>query len=554
MTESPILLIYYHVSAITNRPRAETFERLACEDSGVLQTDINLPKRMVRIAVRMPFDFPTFKQRVASHGFHLEETDDAAPMAVPPPLALARDDSRSPASRDVCHVRVDGMTCRACEINIERCWKKIEGITDVRADAATGNVRIKTDGCALHCRTLEQALNDPKYRVHLVSPDALSETARPTTHAARPSFLQLVGLFALVLLLGSLLSKLGVLKPNVAIGAGMSIGAIFLLGLVAASSSCVAVTGGLLLSTAETFRRRYGSSTAWSRMQPVLLFVAGRIIGYGLLGGLLGMIGNALAPSTALTAIITVFAALFMLIMGLEMLGLAPAWLKRLLPRTSKSLSHKIMDAERKEHPIMPPLLGAATFFLPCGFTQALQLYALTTKSFLAGATTLAVFALGTAPALLLLGYATSSIKGKLGTWFFRFTGALVVVLGVWNLQNGLAIAGVTFSLPNFSTPAADANASFVPLENGVQIVRMSISTYGGYEPNVFTIRKGVPVRWEINVPNAAGCASVLISRPLGIRKYLTQGSNVLAFTPNASGIVPFSCSMGMYRGSFTVI
>ncbi|NCP77121.1 sulfite exporter TauE/SafE family protein [bacterium] len=41
---------------------------------------------------------------------------------------------------------------------------------------------------------------------------------------------------------------------------------------------------------------------------------------------------------------------------------------------------------------------GALTFFLPCGFTLAMQAYAITTGSFITGALTMMAFALGTAP------------------------------------------------------------------------------------------------------------------------------------------------------------
>jgi sulfite exporter TauE/SafE len=47
--------------------------------------------------------------------------------------------------------------------------------------------------------------------------------------------------------------------------------------------------------------------------------------------------------------------------------------------------------------------LGAASFFLPCGFTQAVQIFALSTGSPLFGAALLATFAVGTAPGLLAL-------------------------------------------------------------------------------------------------------------------------------------------------------
>ena len=46
---------------------------------------------------------------------------------------------------------------------------------------------------------------------------------------------------------------------------------------------------------------------------------------------------------------------------------------------------------------------GAATFFLPCGFTQAVQLYALSTGSPVSAGLTMAVFAVGTSPGLLAL-------------------------------------------------------------------------------------------------------------------------------------------------------
>jgi len=250
-------------------------------------------------------------------------------------------------------------------------------------------------------------------------------------------------------------------------------------------------------------------------------------------------------------------AAVDMLIMGLEMLHIAPAWVKRLLPRTSKSLSHKIMDAEGKEHWATPFFLGAATFFLPCGFTQALQLYALTTGSFGTASTILLAFALGTAPALLVLGYASNSLKGKLGKWFFQFSGALVVVLGLWNIQNAFSIAGI--SLPFASSKSSDAPLlmsipNTVERKDGVQVVKMKVDSLEGYVPENITIEAGKPVRWEVDGTNAGGCATVLISRELGVQTVLKKGINVIEFTPQKPGKIAFSCSMGMYRGTFTVI
>ena len=294
-------------------------------------------------------------------------------------------------------------------------------------------------------------------------------------------------------------------------------------------------------------------------MMPVMLFVLGRLASYGLLGGVIGLIGNALSPSPLVTGTITIIAALYMLIMGLDMLHLAPHWLKSMMPHMPKMFAHKAIRIEEKEHPLVPFFLGGATFFLPCGFTQALQLYALTTGSFTTSALLLFAFALGTAPALLALGWASSSLKGKFGKFFFQFSGALVIMLGLWNVQNGFTIIGLPLSAQSISHffasgseagSALDPNVSFDGRE---QTVRMTVNGYG-YTPNRFTLRQGVPTRWIVDAQSSSGCLSVLQAPSLGIRKLLARGDNVIEFTPTQTGTIPFSCSMGMFRGEMNVV
>lgn len=450
---------------------------------------------------------------------------------------------------------IDGMHCRSCELTVERRFKRLPRVQSVEVNAAKGVARVVCDGEPPAIEQLNEAVKNDGYVVR-----PIAEGAHPNPDAdlseRRPSFWQLVGLFGLVLILGSFLSKLGLFKTGITIGSEVGFWTAFAIGLVAASSSCIAVSGGLLLSASAKFNERFGTATPMARLRPVFLFVAGRVASYGLLGGAIGMIGKALSPSPFVTGLITLAAAAFMLIMGLDMLHLAPAWLKDLLPRMPKSLSHRIMDAEGHPHPLAPALLGAATFFLPCGFTQALQLYALTTHSFAGGATVLLAFALGTAPALLALGWASSSLKGKAGRFFFRFAGALVIVLGLSNIQNAFTIMGHPLSLPKFSETSqaaspsnADPNVTF---DGKTQVARMDVD--GGYSPDHFTIRAGVPTRWEINGINVGGCISVLQSPQLGLRMRLKPGLNVVDLNIPDPGTYAFSCSMGMFRGEITVI
>ena len=527
----------FSAPGISDAARASELKKFCRNYPGVVQVDDNRDKELLRLISQEPLNLNSFLNEAKTAGFELSAlSEPPAPQKTPPPSSVMR-------------VSIEGMTCRSCELTIERAWHKLAGVKRAKVNAATGQAELTLADGPIDIGALQSALGSNRYRVGPTEVVRSKQLAKE-----RPSFIRLIGLFGLVFMLGLILSNLGLFQTSFTPGAAMSFGAIFVVGLIAASSSCIAVTGGLLLSSAARFNERYASATRAQKIRPVLIFVLGRIASYAVLGGLLGVVGSALSPSPAVTAVITIVAALYMLIMGLDMLGLAPVWLKRFLPRLPKSLSHRVLDADDKSHPAMPFFLGAGTFFLPCGFTQALQLYALTTGSFAVGATSLLAFALGTAPALIGLGVASASLKGKTGKFFFQFSGALVVVLGLWNIQNGLAIAG--YSGPdqtdNLPGPAAAADPGVV-IKNGVQVVKMKVNSYG-YSPERFTIQAGVPVRWEVDGTQAGGCAGVIISRQLGIQKLLESGINVFEFTPDKPGEIKFSCSMGMYRGSFTVV
>ncbi len=517
---------------------------------GVVRVDINSQKQLIRIVSHKTLSWEYVRDILGEHGLRAT-------------LAPSGDQSFAKvAVGQVVKVRIEGMHCKSCEITIERKFRDVVGVGKVTANSAKGMARIVCSESALDLDALTAAVIDDGYRVTgilsrgEVLPEATDGSAFGTKE--RPTWWQLAGLFGAVYFLGLGLHSLGLLNFNVGTGNATTFGAAFILGLVAASSTCIAVSGGLLLSSAARFNARYVSTTPLARMRPVLLFVSGRILAYGILGGLIGLLGTVLSPSPLVTGFITIAAALYMLAMGLEMLGIAPSWLKAMLPHMPKSLSHRVMDADSSTHALAPVLLGAGTFFLPCGFTQALQLYALTTGSFWTSASILFAFALGTAPALLALGWVSGSLKGKAGQFFFRFAGALVVMLGLWNVQNGFTVMGYPLSWPSFSLGDSGQAASLgsdsnVTYDGHIQTVKMAVAL-NGYTPNQFTIRRGVPTRWEIEGTNAGGCLSVIQMPSLNIRQRLNPGTNVVEFTPTTNGTLNFSCSMGMYRGTMQVV
>lgn len=453
-------------------------------------------------------------------------------------------------------LRIHGMHCASCEVLIERKFKAVAGVEGVRVNHATGKA-ILSCTCEPDLAQLDAAIKPHGYSLtrwgepgHTMPAAEAGGTRRDYLHAGAV-FLILFGLYLL-------LKQYDFLLPTFSFSDSMGYGVVFIVGLVAAASTCIAVTGGLLLAVAARYNEQRPHLSGAQKFRPHLYFNLGRILGYTAFGAGVGLLGSMLTISPRATGLLTIAASVVMVMLGLRLLKIFP-WLSRLQPKMPKFIAHKIHDLSASQHPAGPAALGALTFFLPCGFTQALQLYVLTQGSWVKGALTMFVFALGTLPALLSLGVISSFAKGAFQRHFLKFAGALVVLLGVFNIQNGLTLAGVNMRLPGISADGGVRAASLavddpnVTFDGQQQVVKMDVAAFK-YVPNHFTIRQNVPVRWEINGVNTYGCQSVILMPSLGITKYVKQGPNVIEFTPTKAGELQFHCSMGMYRGSFTVI
>jgi sulfite exporter TauE/SafE len=364
---------------------------------------------------------------------------------------------------------------------------------------------------------------------------------------------------AFVVMVGILfgLNQFDLLPQRLTISDEMSYGLVFAIGLVASVSSCMAVAGGLLVAIAAKYNEMSSNLTSFQRLKPHLYFNAGRIVSYTLLGGAVGALGATLTLSPEVNGILTIVASAVMILLGLQMLRLFPA-MTRFMPTMPKALSHRIHDLAERDTKGSASLLGAATFFLPCGFTQALQLYVLSKASFTTGALTMLAFSLGTLPALLSLSAVSSFASGAFQGRFLTFAGAAVIVLGLLNIQYGVVLTGGDLGAapPADSVkPTSVAMAQSTPT-GAKQIAVMRVSGYE-YSPNRFTVTQGVPVEWRIDGRDAAGCGRVLISPGLGIRKYLSSdGPTIIAFTPQKTGDFGFNCGMGMMTpgSKFTVV
>lgn len=483
-----------------------------------------------------------------------EPAPDASHAAAPAGVAAHAAPRARSAAREVgttvrTVVPVAGMTCRSCEIRIERNVRRIPNVERVSASATGGKVTIVSSG-PIRDADIADAIEAAGYEVGRTpwierNPDAW------VTAASGLIVLGLIAIFA---------KLAGIVDP--ASGAGdLSQGGVFvalLLGLAAGVSTCMALAGGIVLGLSASYQSRRGrSGTEFvARMRPAVVFVGGRIVGYTVFGALLGALGSTLTLPAKVTAILMVVVAVVMTLVGARLTGLSPrvaAWSPTLPAGVARSLG--LTDGSVGAYSdARAAALGALSFFLPCGFTQAVQVYALSTGSPATAAIVLGAFALGTAPGLLGMAGLPAIVPARWRPDLLRVVGVVVIGFAVLNASAGLRLAGI--GLPGLGPSAAAAAGvpqGEVPITGEAQTLT-TIQDLEGYKPQSVTIYAGIPTRWIIDSKNAQTCAAFLQIPDLGISKILRKGTNEIDLPALPAGTLGYSCSMGMYGGWITIV
>lgn len=71
------------------------------------------------------------------------------------------------------------------------------------------------------------------------------------------------------------------------------------------------------------------------------------------------------------------------------------------------------------------------------------------------------------------------------------------------------------------------------------------------YSPSTINVKAGKPVHLMFKLGPKAGCGDVLVIKRAGIKKQLMKGkTNAVSFTPKKPGKYPFTCGMGMMKGT----
>ncbi|MGB4589886.1 MAG: sulfite exporter TauE/SafE family protein [Clostridiaceae bacterium] len=437
-------------------------------------------------------------------------------------------------------IRLEGLSCIGCEQKVEKALGKLNGISKIKVSYASNSAFIIYSPEKIDLPEIYRTIKKTGYSVLLSDEDTKEEGS--ITNALLIGLI-LVGLYIIVK------NTIGFnLFPQVT--QNMGYGMLFIAGLFT-SIHCIAMCGGINLSQCSGCTQNE-SNNIYHKLKPSFLYNLGRVTSYTILGGIVGSLGAVFSITLKGKALISIIAGIFMIVMGVNMLGIIPS-LRKLMPRIPKNLIGKI---DRKRNENGPFIVGLLNGFMPCGPLQAMQLYALGTGNFFAGAFSMFLFSLGTVPLMFAFGAFSSLLNSKFKSQMMKVSAMLVIVLGIVMGNRGFSLAGVSIEdkilSPIGITLEETKPSSQAMMINDLQTVTTILDS-GSYEP--ITVYAGVPLKWTIVVKSGSlnGCNNEIVIPEYGYQKKLELGNNVIEFTPKNTGTITYTCWMGMIRSKIIV-
>ena len=298
---------------------------------------------------------------------------------------------------------------------------------------------------------------------------------------------------------------------------------LFVTGLLT-SIHCISMCGSINLIAIYSGNRNY---------KKPLIFNLGRLISYTFLGGLVGLLGKVIEFNNTFRGIIIIGAAIIMFLLSLKMIGI---------------IDFKLFNFNKKTKSNKSFIIGLLNGLMPCGPLQAMQIYSLSTGSFIKGALSMFLFCLGTIPLMLSVGLVYNLFKGKGKIIINKIATILILILSLVMLNRGLLSLNIDlFKNNNYGDYAKTT------ITDNTQIIEFSLE-YNNYKDII--VQKDIPVKIIINVDEKylTSCNNEIVMKDFNINKKLEVGTNVIEFTPSKEGVYTYTCWMNMIKNNIKVI
>lgn len=442
-------------------------------------------------------------------------------------------------------LRARGMHCSGCEHIIEVSVRQLPGVRQVKADYPSETVAVVFDPSVTCLEDICAAIARKGYRCSL---QGEAEAPRHPFKMLAGTVLGLAGILLIIFIDTQWISQSG--APDVS--QHMGYGLILALGLLT-GFHCVGMCGGFVLSYTAADAKMGQSSH-----QSHLLYAAGKTLSYTVIGGIFGLLGAVIAFTPMLRGLAGIGAGIFLIIFGLNMLNVFPV-LRKIQIKLPAALSWALTgkQARSRGRPFVIGLLNGG--MIACGPLQAMYVMAAGTGSAIEGAKMLFTFGVGTLPVLLSFGFLTSLISASATHQLLRASGVILILLGAVMMNRGLILTGAGYDLQSVLRLTSNklgltkTSSPTPPVEGNFQTITMDVIK-SGFDPNHFILRQGIKVKWVINGKEVTECNRRIVVPKLGLEFDVKAGMQTIEFTPHETGIIPWSCWMGMLHGQFEVI
>lgn len=198
--------------------------------------------------------------------------------------------------------------------------------------------------------------------------------------------------------------------PTAESGAGF--GALFVVGVLT-GVHCIGMCGGIMLSQGNA-----------------LLYNAGRLLSYTLMGAIFGSIGRIIAYDTETKSMLFTVCGLIVVLIGLKMWGVP--FLRQISPGLTKPCRFRGKAFT----------VGLLTGLMPCGALSGMWIFAASSGSWANGAISMLAFGLGTCVLMLVFGAFGAFIPKKYNKYILKCSTVLIVALGLVLMTKGLRLIG----------------------------------------------------------------------------------------------------------------
>jgi sulfite exporter TauE/SafE len=224
----------------------------------------------------------------------------------------------------------------------------------------------------------------------------------------------------------------------------------FLAG-VFGSMHCVGMCGVIVLGySTQGIEANPSFSTMLSSH---LTYNTGRVLGYTLVGGVLGLVGGSLSNLQTIGTWFSLGMGVLLVLFGVFALRIFPALsfaaelsfgrgTRNLLFKLYQSTFGRLIALQGLESKFY---IGLMTPLLPCGLLYSMFVQAAGSGSLVSGGLTMMLFGLGIVPALVVTGFASSYFGYGLRRWGDKLAAVTIILMGlgmVWRAWNAGAMMG----------------------------------------------------------------------------------------------------------------